>query len=129
MNTKAQVHDLADLFIMMIFMFFLSFFLYGIFSSNVSSADDASLEKISSYNTETLLLHYLGRPVPVDAEEILMRDLILTAVNEDDEDLFEEKTEQFFEQNELKGRVQLSNSAGENLMSFSNTPNFRLEES
>ena len=127
-NKKAQVHDLLDLFIMMIFMFFLSFFLWGIMSTNVSSADESSLIKISEYNTEMLLLHYLNTPVQHN-EEILMKDLILLAVNEDDEDLFEDHTEQFFERNELEGRVFIVDQDNDNLMFFSNTLNYRLESS
>lgn len=105
-----MLDDLFDLLFTVVTLFFCLFFINFVLSGNVEAKEEAALDNVNALNVEKALLHYLNYPVLIEDKEIKMRGLLLLAVNGDDEDLFEEKTEEYFEKRIMQGMVNIYNT-------------------
>ena len=122
---KGIMPDFFDLIFMVLILFFALFFIQLVLNSEVEAKTEISLENLDQFNSEQQFLYYLNYPVLIGEREIKMKDLILLAVNTNQEELFEEKTEAYFREKKAEGSVAVYNTEEfrqekASLFSFSN---------
>lgn len=109
---KGMMDDAFDLLFTTITLFFLSFLIFSIFETDATEKDKITLERLELFQNHQRSLHFLEYPWIINEREILMKEVILQAVNDDNDDLFEEKAEEYFKKNNLDGTVIIYETAG-----------------
>ena len=87
------------------------FFINIALNSSIDTKNEATLAQAEQYRQDERLFHYLHAPIFLPEQKILMKDLILLAVNTNQGDLFEEHTKNYFEFNTLEGSILVYDSA------------------
>mgnify|MGYP001584725157 CR=1 FL=1 len=108
-----MMDDFSDLLFTVIALFFVIFILSIVFNLNSSEKKEVALAQMESYQVGESLRHYLAYPVIFQEKIIPMKDVVLIAVNTNNEALFEEKTREYFEKNELKGSMAVYKNAAD----------------
>lgn len=106
-----MMDDFFDFVFTVIALFFMLFFIHIALNSSIDTKNEATLTQAEQYHHDERLLHYLHAPVFLPEQKLLMKDLILLAVNTNQGDLFEEHTQNYFEFNTLEGSILIYDSA------------------
>ena len=126
-DKKGLMDDFTDLLSFTLIISMIGIFAMLIFHTDKVDKTELTLQKIVSLHGQEELLHLINAPAQMDTKEIVMKDVILSAVNTNDEALFTEKMQEYFEQHHLEGGVAVYDSASygaeeepESLVSYNN---------
>ncbi len=86
-------------------------FVSTILNTDAEAKKEKTIDELALFHNDETLLHLLNFPTFVDGREVKMKDLVLLAVNTNNQDLFEEKMREYFEKHYLKGSVSVFDAA------------------
>ena len=109
-NKRGVMDDVTDLLSLVFIISMLGFFAVVILRTDASDKEDQTLERIESLHGQEALLDLVNSPALLQDKEVSMKDVILLAVNVNDEALFTEKMQAYFEQHQLEGDVAVYDS-------------------
>lgn len=121
---RGMMDDFFDLLFTSLALFFIIFFVQVILDTDAETKTEITLTELHNFENDVQLLHLLDYPLS-DGKNQKMRDIILQYVDAHNEALFKEKMREYFEKNNLEGRIAVYNSQDylldkEPLFSFSN---------
>jgi hypothetical protein len=126
-DKRGLMDDVTDLLSLVLILSMISFFAFVVLRTDAGDKADQTIEKIESFRHQQELLYLINSPAVVGTAELSMKDVILTAVNTNDADLFETKMKHYFENNNLEGGVAVYDSVSygveedpEPLLSYNN---------
>ena len=126
-NKKGLMDDFTDLLSFVLILSMLGFFAVVILRTDASDKAERTSERIASFHGQEALLNLVNSPALLDNKEVVMKDVIISAVNADDETLFTEKMQTYFEQQQIEGGVAVYDSVSygteeepEPLLSYNN---------
>jgi len=124
---KGLMDDFTDLLSLVLILSMIGFFSVLVFRTDASDKTEQTLDKLNSVQGQEALLDLVAYPTFIGGKEVVMKDIIISAVNANDESLFMEKMEAYFEQRQLEGGVAVYDSVSytteeepEPLLSYSN---------
>ena len=127
MNRKGLMDDFTDLLSLALILSMIGFFAVVVLRTDAGDKADQTLEKITLFHDQEALLYLVNSPVVLGTTELGMKDVILTAVNTNDPELFTAKMEHYFEEQQLEGGVAVYDSVSygaeedpEPLLSYNN---------
>ena len=104
-NKRGLMDDFTDLLSFVLILSMVGFFAMLIFHTDTADKTEQTLEKIASLHGQQELLDLVNAPALINGKELVMKDIILLTVNTNDEALFTEKMQEYFEQHDLEGGV------------------------
>ena len=104
-NKRGLMDDFTDLLSFVLIISMLGFFAVVILRTDASDKEDQTLERIKSLQGQEALLDLVNSPVLLENKEITMKDAIIAAVNANDETLFTETMQAYFEEKQIEGGV------------------------
>ncbi len=99
------MEDFTDLLSLVLILSLLGFFAVVVLRTDAGDKNDRTLERIASFQGQEALLEMVNSPVMLETKELVMKDVIFSAVNANDETLFTEKMQAYFEQRQIEGAV------------------------
>ena len=122
---KGMMDDFFDLLFTSLALFFIIFFVQVILDTDAETKTDVTLSELHNFENEVQLLHLLDYPISVDGKTQKMKNIILLSVDVHNEALFKEKMRDYFEKNQVEGRIAVYKTKDyltnkEPLFSFSN---------
>ena len=124
---KGLMDDFTDLLSFVLILSMLGFFAVVILRTDASDKTEQTLDKIASFHGQEELLDLVNSPALLNNKEVVMKDAILSAVNANDEAIFAEKMQTYFEQQRIEGGVVIYDSVSygkeeepEPLLSYNN---------
>jgi len=97
--------DFTDLLSFVLILSLLTFFAWVILRTDTGEREDQTLERIESLRGQEALLDLINSPALLQGKEVSMKEVIIAAVNADDEDIFTEKMQAYFEEKQIEGGV------------------------
>ena len=126
-NKRGLMDDFTDLLSLVLILSMLSFFAVVVLRTDAGDKNDRTLERIASFQGQEALLEMVNYPIMLEAKGAVMKDIIFSAVNANDEALFTEKMQAYFEQQQIEGAVAVYDSVSygvdedpEPLLSYNN---------
>ena len=124
---KGLMDDFTDLLSFVLILSMLGFFAVAVLRTDASDKAGQTLDKIVSFRGQEELLNLVNSPSSLYNKEVSMKDAIILAVNTNDEAIFAEKMQIYFEQEQLDGGIAVYDSVSygeeeepEPLLSFNN---------
>ncbi|MEK6905141.1 MAG: hypothetical protein AABX24_01945, partial [Nanoarchaeota archaeon] len=102
-NKRGLMDDFTDLLSLVLILSVLGFFAVVVLRTDAGDKNDRTLERIASFNGQEALLEMVNSPVMFETKEVVMKDVIFSAVNANDGALFTEKMQAYFEQRQIEG--------------------------
>lgn len=102
-NKRGAMDDFTDLLSFALILSMITIFAMIVLRTDADEKSDSTLERISSLQGQEALLDLINSPVTLEGKEVLMKDIILLAVNTNDNVLFESKMEEIFKELQLEG--------------------------
>ncbi len=99
--------DFTDLLSFVLIISMLGFFAVVVFQTDASDKEGQTLGRVESLHGQEALIDLVNSPALLHNKEVTMKDVILVAVNANDEALFTEKMQTYFEQRQLEGGVSI----------------------
>ncbi len=99
------MEDFADLIFMSLAFFFMFFFVLAVFQTDKDAKSDATKAELDFFRSDLSLIDYLNYPAVLNGREMRMKEIIFDAVNANDEELFQQKTREYFQQRGFEGTV------------------------
>lgn len=107
---KGLMDDFTDLLSFALILFFIGIFAFMVLQTDAGDKASQTLDKVVSFRGQEALLDLVNAPVLFGDKEIVMKDAIISAVNANDEALFTEKMQAYFEQQQIEGSVAVYDS-------------------
>ncbi len=107
---KGLMDDFTDLLSFVLIISMLGFFAVVVLRTDASDKEDQTLERIESLHGQEALLDLVNSPVMLDGKEVVMKEIIIKAINENNEDLFKKTLEGYFQEKQLEGGVAVYDS-------------------
>ncbi len=109
-DKKGMLDDFFDVLFLVTTAFFLLIFMYIFLVGGVDNSEKATAARISLFNLQEQLFHYLNYPVYAEGKQMKMQEVILNSVNSNNSELFEQETAWFLEHNNLVADVSVYNA-------------------
>ena len=109
-DKKGFMDDAMDLITMVVLLVVGLILIGGVLFVNVNDNEEQTIEKINFVDTTQTHLYYLNSPTKLNGVQTTMRDVIIYAFNKNNEDLFEAKTESFFNKYNIEGVIEVYDS-------------------
>lgn len=109
-NKRGVMDDFTDLISLVLILSMIGFFATFVLRTDVSDKTEKTLERLESFRGQEALLDLVNAPILLNDQEVLMKDVIISAVNANDETFFTEKVQNYFEQNQMEGGVAVYDS-------------------
>ncbi|HLD39780.1 MAG TPA: hypothetical protein VJB13_01430 [Candidatus Nanoarchaeia archaeon] len=126
-DKRGVMDDFTDLLSFALIIFMLGFFTVWIFHTDTADKSDQALGKLDSFHGQEDLLQLISAPAVLENKNVQMKDVILSAVNSNNADLFSQKMQEYFDQQALEGGIAVYDSVAygaeeepEPLFSFDN---------
>ncbi len=119
--------DFTDLLSFVLILSMIGFFAFVVFHTDAGDKADQTLERLVSLRGQEELLDLINSPAFLDNKEVIMKDVILLAVNKNDAELFNVAMKTYFEEHQLEGGAAVFDSVSygteekpESLFSYDN---------
>jgi len=97
--------DFTDLLSFALILSMVGFIAVVVLRTDAGDKTDQTLERIESLHGQEALLDLVNSPALLENKEVMMKDMIITAVNANNEELFTEKMQAYFEEKQIEGGV------------------------
>lgn len=102
--------DFTDLLSLVLILTMVGFFAAVVFRTDASDKTEQTLERLESFRGQEELLDLVNAPIDLDGKEVVMKDMIISAVNTNNEKLFEAKMKEYFNEHDPERDVAVYDS-------------------
>mgnify|MGYP001562314903 CR=1 FL=1 len=102
---KGLMDDFTDLLSFVLIISMVGFIAVVVLRTDASDKTEQTLERIASFQGQEALLDLVNSLALLEDKEVVMKDVIISAVNANNEALFREKMQAYFEQQQMEGGV------------------------
>ena len=104
-DKRGLMDDFTDLLSFVLIISMIGFFAFVVLHADAGDKTDQTLDRVESFHGQEALLTLVNSPTTFGDKEVVMKDVIFSAVNAQDEELFAATMEKYFEERQLEGGV------------------------